>query len=234
MDNLNQAYQAVWQRIRQAEAQACRTPNSVQLLAVSKTKPIEAINALAELGQRAFGENYLQESLDKIALRPDLEWHFIGPIQSNKTRPIAEHFDWVESIDRLKIAQRLSEQRPPNRPPIQALLQVNISREASKSGFLPEDFIAQVEPIMALAGLQIRGLMAIPQVQADVEKQRVPFAQLRALLLQMQQRWPQARLDTLSMGMSADLEAAIWEGTTQVRIGTDLFGARGESQKLHV
>lgn len=226
MNNLSQSYQAVLQRIRQAEAQAGRSSNSVRLLAVSKTQPIEAINALADLGQRAFGENYLQESLDKITLRADLEWHFIGPIQSNKTRPIAEHFDWVESVDRLKIAERLSAQRPPNLAPLNALLQVNISREASKSGFLPENFIAQVEPIMALAGLQIRGLMAIPQAQSDFEKQRVPFAQLRALLAQMQQRWPQAPLDTLSMGMSADLEAAVWEGATQVRIGTDLFGVR--------
>lgn len=229
MHNLTECYQSVNARLRRAEVVAQRAPFSVALLAVSKTKPIEAINALADLGQRAFGENYVQESLDKIALRPDLEWHFIGPIQSNKTKPIAMHFDWVESVDRLKIAQRLSEQRPESLARLNVLLQVNISREASKSGFLPDDFLAQVEPIMALPGLVVRGLMAIPEVATTLDKQREPFAQMRALLTQMQQRWPHAPLDTLSMGMSADLEAAVMEGATQVRIGTDLFGARSRS-----
>jgi len=186
--------------------------------------------AAAEAGQGAFGENYLQEALEKIAevkaTRPDLEleWHFIGPIQSNKTRPIAEHFDWVHSVDRLKIAQRLSEQRPAGLPPLNVCLQVNISGEASKSGVLPSETLAVAQAIAALPRLQLRGLMAIPEAVGDAEQQRLPFRQMHALLDQL--RVEGLKLDTLSMGMSGDMAAAIAEGATIVRIGSAIFGTR--------
>lgn len=218
--------QQVTNRIRMAEQRFNRPPNSVKLLAVSKTKPIEAINALAKLGQTAFGENYLQESLDKIAQRPDLEWHFIGPIQSNKTKPIAEHFNWVHSVDRLKIAQRLSNQRPPELPPLNILLQVNISQEATKSGFSPQELVEQLEQILQLPNLVLRGLMAIPKSETTFDQQRIALAKMFDLFQQVKAKLATPNFDTLSMGMSADLEAAIAEGSTMVRIGTDLFGAR--------
>ncbi|WP_044409448.1 YggS family pyridoxal phosphate-dependent enzyme [Thiomicrospira microaerophila] len=226
MNTSTQNYQDVLARINSAEAHCQRPHQSVKLLAVSKTKPIEMINELAALGQKAFGENYLQESLEKMAQRPDLEWHFIGPIQSNKTKPIAEHFDWVESVDRLKIAQRLSAQRPNNKPPLNILLQVNISQEASKSGFMPNELIAMATEMASLPGLVIRGLMAIPKVETQFERQRIAFRQMHQLFSQLQQTLGHAHIDTLSIGMSSDLEAAIAEGSTQVRIGTDLFGER--------
>lgn len=226
MVDVTKNFHEVERRIREAEQAWQREAQIVKLLAVSKTKPLADVNALADLGQRAFGENYVQEALDKIAQRPDLEWHFIGPIQSNKTKAIAEHFAWVESVDRLKIAQRLSQQRPPHCGDLNILLQVNISGEANKSGFSAQELLQQAALIMDLPGLQVRGLMAIPKAETDFELQRQPFAQLKSLLVAMQERWPQARLDTLSMGMSADLEAAIAEGSTQVRIGSDLFGVR--------
>ncbi|MBE0493173.1 MAG: YggS family pyridoxal phosphate-dependent enzyme [Thiomicrospira sp.] len=216
----------VTHRIRQAEQRFDRLQGSVQLLAVSKTKPIEAINALAKLGQNAFGENYLQESLDKIGQRPDLEWHFIGPIQSNKTKPIAEHFNWVHSVDRLKIAQRLSAQRPTELPPLNILLQVNISQEETKSGFSPQQLLDQVEQIQQLPNLTLRGLMAIPKAETEFDQQRVALAQMHSLFNQLKSVLNTTNFDTLSMGMSGDLEAAIAEGSTLVRIGTDLFGAR--------
>jgi pyridoxal phosphate enzyme (YggS family) len=218
-------YQQVLNRIETARKDSGRH-DPVTLLAVSKTKPLADIEALAEAGQKAFGENYVQEALEKIAQRPDLEWHFIGPIQSNKTKPIAEHFQWVHSVDRLKIAKRLSAQRPPGLGDLQILLEVNVSEEASKSGFRPEEVLNVTEEVMALPNLSLRGLMAIPARTESMEAQRRPFRQLRELLTEMQQRFPQAPLDTLSMGMSADLEAAIMEGSTLVRIGTDIFGAR--------
>ncbi len=217
-------YQQVLNRIETARKDSGRH-DPVTLLAVSKTKPLADIEALAEAGQKAFGENYVQEALEKIAQRPDLEWHFIGPIQSNK-QPIAEHFQWVHSVDRLKIAKRLSAQRPPGLGDLQILLEVNVSEEASKSGFRPEEILDVTEEVMALPNLSLRGLMAIPARTESMEAQRRPFRQLRELLTEMQQRFPQAPLDTLSMGMSADLEAAIMEGSTLVRIGTDIFGAR--------
>ncbi len=226
MPTLAERYQTVKNRIIHAEQQSQRPANSVHLLAVSKTKPIEDINALATLGQQAFGENYVQEALDKIQQRPDLEWHFIGPIQSNKTKPIAEHFDWVESVDRLKIAERLSAQRPTDKPALNILLQVNISGEPSKSGFEPTELLNIASQIDALPGLVIRGLMAIPEPESDLLKQRQPFAHMLKLFTRLQQVLPHRPIDTLSMGMSADLEAAISEGSTQVRIGSDLFGAR--------
>ncbi|WP_029933725.1 YggS family pyridoxal phosphate-dependent enzyme [Thiomicrospira pelophila] len=216
----------VTHRIRAAEQRFKRSEGSVKLLAVSKTKPIEAVNALAELGQTAFGENYLQESLDKIAQRPDLEWHFIGPIQSNKTKPIAEHFNWVQSVDRLKIAQRLSRQRPPELPALNILLQVNISQEDTKSGFSPQELLEQVEQVTQLPNLVLRGLMAIPKAETEFDQQRAALAEMFDLFQQVKLKLRTPDFDTLSMGMSGDLEAAIAEGSTMVRIGTDLFGAR--------
>ena len=216
--------------IGQAAAQHGRNPASVLLLAVSKTFGPDAVIEAAEAGQRAFGENYLQEALDKQqsvqTLRPDLalEWHFIGPIQSNKTRPLAEHFAWAHAVDREKIARRLSEQRPPNLPPLNICLQVNVSGEDSKSGVAPTEVLALAQAVTTLPGLRLRGLMAIPEPAEDVESQRKPFALLRAL----QQQLTEAGIptDTLSMGMSADMDAAIAEGATIVRIGTAIFGKR--------
>ncbi|MCF6253865.1 MAG: YggS family pyridoxal phosphate-dependent enzyme [Thiomicrorhabdus sp.] len=226
--SLIKRYQTVQQRIQVACLQANRLEKSVSLLAVSKTKPVEDIIQLAKYGQSCFGENYLQESLLKIERCPALEWHFIGPIQSNKTKAIAEHFQWVHSIDRLKIAQRLSQQRPEGMEPLNILLEVNINNEASKAGFSPTGLLEIAPEIARLPNLRLRGLMAIPQkLEGDItfEAQRKPFAKVRQLLEQLNQThgWS---LDTLSMGMSADLEAAIIEGATMVRIGTDIFGKR--------
>ncbi len=228
---LIERYNQVLQRIQKAVEQANRPADSVALLAVSKTKPVEDIEILAEQGQKSFGENYLQEALQKIALHPNLDWHFIGPIQSNKTKPIAEHFNWVHSVDRLKIAQRLSHQRPEQLEPLNILLEVNISSEASKAGFTPEELMEAAPQIAALPNLRLRGLMAIPQAATDLENQRIPFAKMRQLLESLQKELPECQLDTLSMGMSGDLEAAILEGATIVRIGTDIFGARDYSNK---
>jgi len=204
-----------------------------QLLAVSKTFPAESVLALAASGQRDFGENYLQEALTKIAAcrsaapQLDLQWHFIGPIQSNKTRAIAEHFDWVHSIDRLRIAERLSAQRPSHLSPLQCCIQVNISEEASKSGVRPNELPALAQAMIRMPGLRLRGLMAIPEPVEDPRVQRLPFAQLRALLQSTNcQLGPKQAMDTLSMGMSADLEAAVAEGASWVRVGSALFGAR--------
>lgn len=224
--DLLQRYADVLQRIDNACQQSQRPANSVGLLAVSKTKPIEAIRQLAQQGQHAFGENYLQEALEKIAELPEIEWHFIGPIQSNKTKPIAENFAWVHSVDRLKIAQRLSAQRPESLAPLQVLLEVNISNEANKAGFSKGELLEIATQIAQLPNLNLRGLMAIPQVETDPIKQRQPFAKMQNLLTTLQQQLPACQLDTLSMGMSGDLEAAIQEGATMVRIGTDIFGAR--------
>ncbi|PJI48267.1 MAG: YggS family pyridoxal phosphate-dependent enzyme [Pseudomonas sp.] len=210
-------------RIREAEQAKNRTPESVQLLAVSKTKPASDIREAYACGLVDFGENYLQEALAKQIELADLPltWHFIGPIQSNKTRPIAEHFHWVHSVDRLKVAQRLSEQRPANLPPLNVLLQVNVSGEDSKSGCSPEELPALAQAISQLPHLKLRGLMAIPEPTEDVAAQHAAFARLRELMQALN-----LGLDTLSMGMSHDLEAAIGEGATWVRIGTALFGAR--------
>ena len=228
----NSSYQAeagirlekVQLRIDCAQAAAKRPAGTVQLLAVSKTFPIEAVDAVAACGQNAFGENYAQEGVDKASARPALEWHFIGPIQSNKTRGIAEHFSWVHSIDRLKIAERLSAQRPPNMPPLQVCVQVNVSGEASKSGCNPEDALALCTAVAQLPNMQLRGLMAIPEATDDTATQHQQFAKLRALQTQLNQQG--FALDTLSMGMSDDLEAAISEGSTLVRVGSAIFGQR--------
>jgi len=222
--------QQVWQAVNLATAQAGRDPASVSLLAVSKTFGPEAVIEAAGAGQTAFGENYLQEAVDKQqavhTVRPDLvlEWHFIGPIQSNKTRPIAENFAWAHAVDREKIARRLSEQRPTNLPALNICLQVNVSGEASKSGVSPEDLPALAQVVATLPNLRLRGLMAIPEPAADFESQRKPFALLRTL--QQQLAAIGIITDTLSMGMSTDMAAAIAEGATIVRIGTAIFGKR--------
>ncbi|MGE8497330.1 MAG: YggS family pyridoxal phosphate-dependent enzyme [Pseudomonas sp.] len=210
-------------RIREAAQASERDFSSIGLLAVSKTKPAEAVREAFAAGQHDFGENYLQEALDKQAALADLPliWHFIGPIQSNKTRPIAEHFAWVHSVDRLKVAERLSAQRPTHLPPLNICLQVNVSGEASKSGCSPDELAALAHAVTQLPNLKLRGLMAIPEPTDDPVQQRGAFARLRAL-----QDHLGLGLDTLSMGMSHDLEAAIAEGATWVRIGTALFGAR--------
>ena len=221
--------QQVHARIAQACHAAQRGVQSVTLLAVSKTQPPAALREAFAAGACRFGENYVQEGVDKIAaladLRSRIEWHLIGPLQSNKTRLVAEQFDWVHSVDRLKIAQRLSEQRPAHLPPLQVCLQVNISGEASKAGLLAVDLLEAARALAALPRLRLRGLMAIPEPVEDVEQQRLPHAALR-MLMQALQRDGLA-LDTLSMGMTADLEAAIFEGATMLRVGTAIFGARG-------
>lgn len=213
----------VLERIAAASRTAGRDPATVGLLAVSKTKPAAALREAAAAGLRDFGENYLQEALDKQPALADLPlvWHFIGPIQSNKTRAIASHFDWVHSVDRLKIAQRLAEQRPPERGPLNICLQVNVSGEASKSGCHPDELPALASAVSQLPNLRLRGLMAIPEPTDDPASQRAAFARLRTMSETLN-----LGLDTLSMGMSQDLEAAIAEGATWVRVGTALFGAR--------
>jgi pyridoxal phosphate enzyme (YggS family) len=222
----------VQQRIARAAQAAGRDAQSVTLLAVSKTFPADAVRAAHAAGQRAFGENYVQEALDKIQtladLRASLEWHFIGPLQSNKTRPVAEHFDWVHSVDRLKIAQRLSEQRPDNLPALNVCLQVNVSGEASKSGVAIAEAAAMAHQIATLPKLKLRGLMSIPEPAGDLDAQRAPHRELRELFEHL--RHDGLALDTLSMGMSADLEAAVLEGATIVRVGTAIFGARDYSR----
>lgn len=224
-------YQTVLTRIQAACEKYQRPAKAVTLLAVSKTKPIEDIEYLATLGQTAFGENYVQESLQKIAQQPSLEWHFIGPIQSNKTKHLAAEFAWIHSVDRIKIAQRLNDQRSSKLPALNILLEVNISEEASKSGFSKEELFKVVPQILAMDNLKLRGLMAIPAQANSFEQQRKPFAAMQTLLKELQTKYPNEQIDTLSMGMSADLEAAIAEGATIVRIGTDIFGARNYSNK---
>lgn len=226
-DNL----QAVHARIERAAQAAQRSPDTVHLLAVSKTFPAEDVRAAFEAGQRAFGENYVQESIAKIEaladLRAQIEWHFIGPLQSNKTRPVAEQFDWVHSVDRLKIAQRLSEQRPDALPALNVCLQVNVSGEASKSGVPASEALALAREIAALPKLRLRGLMSIPEPTDDSQAQREPHRILRTLFETL--RAEGLALDTMSMGMSSDLEAAVLEGATIVRIGTAIFGKRDYS-----
>jgi PLP dependent protein len=218
----------VRRRISQACLQAGRPETAVSLLAVSKTFPAEAVREAHAAGQTAFGENYVQEALDKIAaladLRPTLQWHLIGPLQSNKTRAVAEAFDWVHSIDRLKIAQRLSEQRPAHLPPLQVCIQVNSSGENSKSGVPPAEALALARAVAQLPRLTLRGLMALPAPSPDPGQQRQALSAVRELFHSL--RTQDLPLDTLSMGMSADLEAAIVEGSTMVRVGTALFGHR--------
>jgi len=218
--------QAVHLAIKQAAHTAGREPAGITLLAVSKTFPAAAVREAYAAGQREFGENYLQEALEKIAVLHDLGivWHFIGPIQSNKTRAIAENFAWVHGVDRLKIAQRLSEQRPPQLPPLNICLQVNVSGEESKSGVAPQEVVRLAREIAMLPQLKLRGLMAIPAPMDDEVAQRKPFAQLHELAQEIVAQG--IALDTLSMGMSHDFKAAIQEGATIIRIGTAIFGQR--------
>ena len=207
-----------------------RDPNTIQLIAVSKTKPVEQIMEAINAGQLAFGENYVQEGIEKIQYfeknmpNNDLIWHFIGPLQSNKSKLVAEHFDWMHTIDRFKIAQRLSDQRPNHMAKLNVLIQVNISQEASKSGVKPEEVTDLVKQIVALPNLNLRGLMAIPEIENDYDKQLNVFTKMQQLLYSLQKDYP--FMDTLSMGMSGDMPAAINAGSTMVRIGTAIFGAR--------
>jgi pyridoxal phosphate enzyme (YggS family) len=228
MSDIAQHLDTVRQRIADAARAADRPPSSISLMAVSKTFAAADVRAAHEHGQRVFGESYLQEALPKIEalgeLRAELEWHFIGPLQSNKTRPVAEHFDWVHSVDRLKIAERLSAQRPESLAPLNVCIQVNISGEASKSGLAPDEVAAVAHGIAGLPRLRLRGLMAIPEPAATLDAQRVPHRRLHALFDAL--RDDGLALDTLSIGMSADLEAAVLEGATIVRIGTAVFGER--------
>ncbi|MCE2691291.1 MAG: YggS family pyridoxal phosphate-dependent enzyme [Rubrivivax sp.] len=228
MTTLEQRLAGVRQRIQQACQAAGRDPASVGLLAVSKLQPAQAVRQAQQAGQQAFGENYVQEALDKMAalagLRGAIEWHLIGPLQSNKTRVVAEAFDWVHSVDRLKIAQRLSDQRPAQLPPLNVCLQVNISGEASKSGLLPQEVAQVAAAVTALPRLRLRGLMSIPEPAQGLQAQQAPHRALRLMQQELNQRG--LALDTLSMGMSDDLEAAVAEGSTMVRVGTAIFGAR--------
>ena len=226
-DGLKDRFQQVHDRIHQAE-QACQRNGQVQLLAVSKTKPAALVRAAWQLGQRHFGENYLQEALGKIHELADLDdiyWHFIGPIQSNKTRDISSRFDWVHSVDRLKVAERLNDQRPDALGPLNICLQVNISDEATKSGISVHELPALVQSVVALPRLTLRGLMVIPAPEPDPARQRAPFRRLAETLKELNSTLDLS-MDTLSMGMTDDLEAAVQEGATMVRIGTALFGAR--------
>ncbi|CAH0992938.1 Pyridoxal phosphate homeostasis protein [Sinobacterium norvegicum] len=216
----------VHERIANACQLSGRKCDEVQLLAVSKTRSPEEVAEAYQQGCRDFGENYLQDALGKISATAleHCRWHFIGKLQSNKTRAVAEHFDWMHTVDRLKIAQRLSEQRPATLPPLNICLQVNISGEESKSGIAPAELISLAEKISALSGVKLRGLMVIPAASNEPEQQRSAFANSYQLYRQLQQRFD--GIDTLSMGMSGDLEAAIAEGSTIVRVGTDIFGPR--------
>ncbi len=226
MSGLSGRLQNLVTRIARAASDAGRDPAGIRLLAVSKTWPAEAVREAASAGQHAFGENYVQEGVAKVEALADLklEWHFIGPLQSNKTRPVANSFAWVHSIDRLKIAQRLSEQRDVFLPPLQVCIQVNVSGEESKSGVSPAELPDLAKTVAELPRLKLRGLMTIPEPTSDVALQRSRFAMLRQLMDGL--RADGLDLDTLSMGMSDDLEAAIAEGSTMVRVGTAIFGAR--------
>lgn len=220
--------QLVRSRINAACSRLGRPADSITLLAVSKTFPAPAVREAFDAGQRWFGENYVQEAVDKIQalaeLRDQITWHLIGPLQSNKTRVVAEHFDWVQTVDRLKIAQRLSEQRPAHLPPLQVCIQVNTSGEASKSGVEPGEALALAQAVAALPRLRLRGVMALPAPSPDPQVQAAALAQVRVVFEQLTAAG--LPLDTLSMGMSSDLEAAVEQGSTLVRVGTAIFGHR--------
>ena len=226
MTNINQRLHAVNNSIREAETKFGRESGAVSLLAVSKTHPAETIIEAWNAGQRSFGENYLQHAVPKIQelSEYDIEWHFIGPLQSNKTRPVAENFDWVHSIDREKIAQRLSDQKPQEKAPINICIQVNVSDEDTKSGVDLDEVEELAQAITNLPGVKLRGLMAIPEITFDEELQRTNFRKLREKFDELNSKG--FELDTLSMGMSDDMESAVAEGSTMVRIGTAIFGAR--------
>ncbi len=226
MTGISQALATIRAAIENAEARFQRSPGSVSLLAVSKTRPVADICESLACGQHEFGENYLQEALDKISALgdPRLIWHFIGPVQSNKTRAIAEHFHWIHSLDRLKVARRLHDARPAHLPPLNVLIQINISGESSKSGITAGELLQFINGLKDFTRLRARGLMVLPEPKHDFEQQRLPFRETRRLFDEMNAAG--AGLDTLSMGTTQDMEAAIAEGTTLVRIGTALFGPR--------
>ena len=229
MPTIQENITAVQKRLQQAASDAGRNPAEIQLLAVSKTRNIAQISQAITAGVFCFGENYLQEAMDKIDQLDDsrLDWHFIGPLQSNKTRQAAENFAWVHTVDRVKIAQRLSAQRPDDMPALNICLQINIDNEESKSGFNRDQAVEVAATIAQLPKLKLRGLMAIPKLRTVYKEQRQAFAQLRVLMEQINSTLDNChKLDALSMGMSADLEAAVAEGATLVRVGTDIFGAR--------
>lgn len=221
----------IQQQIEQISAEHQR--ENVRLLAVSKTKPVQAIEEAIRAGQCAFGENYVQEGVEKIAYfsgNKSLEWHFIGPLQSNKSRLVAEHFDWIQTMDRFKIAERLNEQRPEHLLPLNVLIQINISDESSKSGIQPEEMFSLAEKISQFPRLKLRGLMAIPKPESEPEQQKIVLRKMKDLFNRLQQRFES--VDTLSMGMSDDMASAIECGSTMVRIGTAIFGARDYSQEV--
>ena len=235
MPKIENNIRQVTQRVEQSARDAGRDPAEVLLLAVSKTRSAEDIRCAVDAGLKNFGENYVQEAVEKIALlnKEPLQWHFIGPLQSNKTRVVAENFNWVHSVDRLKIAQRLSEQRPTELVPLNICLQVNIDNEASKSGFSSDETLSAALAIIKLPNLRLRGLMAIPRSEQTVAKQKIAFNALHNLRDQINQSLDNSeKLDTLSMGMSNDLEAAISQGSTMVRVGTDIFGKRDPQNSL--
>lgn len=221
----------IQQQIEQISAEYQR--ENVRLLAVSKTKPVQAIEEAIRAGQCAFGENYVQEGVEKIAYfsgNKSLEWHFIGPLQSNKSRLVAEHFDWIQTVDRFKIAERLNDQRPEHLPPLNVLIQINISDESSKSGIQPEEMFSLAEKISQFPRLKLRGLMAIPKPESKPEQQKIALRKMKDLFNRLQQQFES--VDTLSMGMSDDMASAIECGSTMVRIGTAIFGERNYSQKV--
>lgn len=230
MNSIQQNIELITSQIKSAQQKCGRARDSVQLLAVSKTKPNQAILEAAQAGQRMFGENYVQEGVEKVQFfteqhpELDIDWHFIGPIQSNKTRHVAEHFAWVHTVERAKTAQRLNDQRPENMPPLQVLLQVNTSGETSKSGLQDQEVLDLAELVSALPNLKLRGLMSIPANVSDYDSQLSAFQQLVTLKDKLSSKY--SDIDTLSMGMSGDMEAAIEAGSTIVRIGTAIFGAR--------
>jgi PLP dependent protein len=226
LSSIAQSLEKIRNRVTVLERRYGRPPDGVRVLAVSKTKPADAVRAAAEAGQREFGENHVQDALTKLDALGDLDvvWHFIGPIQSNKTRLIATRFDWVHSIDRAKIAHRLNDQRPDDLPPLDVCIQVNLSGESSKSGVDPDRAEELAQLVSGLSRLKLRGLMSLPRPCDNLEEQRRPFAALRGMLETLNARG--FALDTLSMGMTGDMEAAIAEGATIIRIGTAIFGAR--------
>lgn len=232
--NIQQNVLRIQHRIEAACQQAGRASNTVRLLAVSKTKSVVEISTAFEAGQNAFGENYVQEGVDKIqyfqAQGLQLEWHFIGPLQSNKTRLVAEHFDWMQTLERVKIADRLNEQRPADKAPLNVLIQINISDEETKSGISPHEMLNLAKHIENLPHLRLRGLMAIPAPTENIAEQESAFKKMAALFEQLKQAFPTQPIDTLSMGMTDDMSSAIKCGSTMVRIGTAIFGARDYSK----
>jgi PLP dependent protein len=230
MNTIHDNLLAIRNEIETIASKCKRDPNTIELIAVSKTKPVQQITEAINAGQFSFGENYVQEGIEKIQYfkktMPSklLTWHFIGPLQSNKSKLVAENFDWMHTIDRFKIAQRLNDQRPTSMAKLNVLIQVNISQEASKSGVAPEEVAGLVKQIIALPNLNLRGLMVIPEIEDDFSKQLNVFTRMQELLHSLQADYP--FMDTLSMGMSSDMQAAIVAGSTMVRIGTAIFGAR--------